>query len=64
MFLISYYFLFQAAVGWEYEGKTEAHASQLGMFSSLQCYNNNNNNNNNSNNDNHNNNNNNNNNLY
>ena len=23
---------FQAAVGWEYEGKTEAHASQKGAF--------------------------------
>lgn len=27
-------FLPQAAVGWDYEGKTEAHASQKGQFMS------------------------------
>ena len=33
--LIFMIILLQAAVGWEYEGKTEAHASQKGAFKNL-----------------------------
>lgn len=35
MVLLLYGVIFQAAVGWEYEGKTEKHQSQLGMYNKL-----------------------------
>lgn len=34
-FLIIFYFVFQSAVGYDYQGKTDKHASQKGLYIKL-----------------------------